>query len=101
MNIKDMENINGMPRSIKITVFYDSTLQKITGTESDPVFMSEWSTFVYLLKNVFISYPEIEKKYPPGQLGFIINGKPPTNPTTPLFDGDKVEFIVSPTFSRM
>ena len=53
--------------------------------------MSEGSSFAYLLHNVFLSHPEIEKKYPPGTLGFVINGIP-LKARTPLFDGDVVAF---------
>lgn len=90
----EMSKYADMPKVIKIEVCYDENLQKITSVATEPMFMSEWSTFVYLLYNIFLAYPEIEKKYPPGKLKIIINGVAPRLPTTPLFTGDKVEFSV-------
>lgn len=91
---EEMSKIANMPRSIRINVRYDKKLQEITRKESHPVIMSEWSTFVYLLMNIFMEYPELEKQYPPGVLGFSINGIPPKT-NTALFDGDTVDFSTS------
>jgi molybdopterin converting factor small subunit len=87
-----MEN-SEMSQSIYIKVRYDKELQKITGTEEEPVCMSQGSTFMYLLQNVFMSHPDIEKRYPPGSLGFVINDIPPKI-YTPLLDGDVVSFTI-------
>lgn len=92
--VEEMVKMPGMPKPIRLTVRYDGALQKITGRAEDPVFMSEGSTFVYLIQNVFIEHPEIEKQYPPGVLTFFIHGIPPKE-YTPLFDGDVVIFGVS------
>lgn len=83
-----------MPRPITITVGFDADLQKLTGIAEHPVVMSEGATFSFLLMSIFAEYPDIETKYPPGTLGFIINTVPPKL-YTPLFDGDKVYFTVS------
>ena len=88
-----MQEIPSMPKAIRIEVFYNVKLQEITGVESEVVFMSEGSTFVYLLQNVFMAHPGIEEKYPPGTLGLTINEYPP-KPHSPMFDGDKVMFLV-------
>ena len=56
--------------------------------------MGEGGVFVYLLQNVFMAYPEMEQRYPPGTIGFTINGIPP-KPHSPLFDGDTVFFSVA------
>ena len=92
--INEMSKFSNMPKPIRINVRYDKELQKITRKEGHPVIMSEGSTFVYLLMNIFMEHPNIEKRYPPGALGFSINGIPPKT-YTPLFDGDKVDFSVS------
>jgi len=88
-----MTKIPGMSKSIRVTVCYDSELQKITGCAEESMFMSEGSTFLYLLQNIFMAHPGIEKQYPPGVLLFSINGFPPKT-YSPLFDGDVVAFDV-------
>ena len=94
--VEDMAKIPGMPKAMFLKIQYDKELQKITGKPEHPMVMSEGGNFAYLLQNVFIEYPKIEKKYPPGQLGFTINGTSP-KAYTPLFDGDRVSFSIRPT----
>ena len=91
--VEEMAKISNMPKAIFLKVQYDKELQKITGKEEHPLAMSEGSTFAYLLQNIFMEYPELEKQYPPGVLGFSINGFPPKM-YTPLFDGDTIIFSV-------
>jgi len=83
-----------MPAPITITLRFDDDLQKLTAIAEHPVVMSEGVVFSFLLMSVFAEYPEIEDIYPPGTLGFTINGVPP-KPYSPLFDGDVVLFSVS------
>ncbi len=83
-----------MPPHITISIQFDAELQKLTGNAGHPVFMSEGANFTFLLMSVFEEYPEIEKMYPPGTLGFTINGVPP-KPYSPLFDNDVVYFAVN------
>ena len=90
---EEMAKIPGMPRAMFLKVQYDEELQKITGKEEEPMVMGEGGTFLYLLQNIFIEHPELEKRYPPGVLGFSINGISPKT-YTPLFDGDIIEFRV-------
>ena len=92
---EEMAKIPGMPKAMFLKIQYDEELQKITGKKEHPMIMSEGGNFAYLLQNVFIEYPEIEKQYTPGALGFSINGTPP-KAYTPLFDGDVVSFSVAP-----
>src|SRR3989344_9412236 len=61
-----------MPRALRLTLRYDAALQKITGRAEEPMFMGEGGAFVYLLQNVFMAYPEMERRYPPGTIGFTI-----------------------------
>ncbi len=83
-----------IPGFISISVEFDKELQKITKTKGHPVVMSQGSTFAYLLQNIFIEYPQIEKKYPPGTLGFVTNGFPPKI-YSPLLEGDIISFSVN------
>jgi hypothetical protein len=92
--LKKMGKITGMPKHVRIEVFYDEKLQGITGVESEPVIMSNGSVFSYLLQNIFMAHPLIEKTYPPGVLLMAVNGYSPKL-HSPLFDGDKVVFRVS------
>jgi len=85
--------IPNIPKSICISVRYDKELQKITGKEEYSVTMSEGATFAYLLHNIFMEYPEIGKRYPPGTLKFSVYDIPPKL-HTPLFDGSVVVFWV-------
>lgn len=82
-----------MPTPTHVTIRYDKTLQSITGRPSDPIVLSEGAAFNYLLFNLFQSYPQIEQQYPPGTLGFVVNGRRPDEDTV-LRDGDVVEFKV-------
>ena len=83
-----------MPPPITLTIRFDRELQKITSKEEHPAIINEGAPFSFLLMSVFAEYPEIENKYPPGTLGFTINGEPPKL-YSPLFDGDVVSFFVS------
>ena len=81
-----------MPPSITITIQFDTELQKVTGTAGHPVVMSEAASFALLLISVMEEYPEIASSYPPGTLGFTLNGKRPET-YSPLFHGDVVHFV--------
>jgi hypothetical protein len=83
-----------MPPPIALTVRFDRKLQKLTGKEEHPVIMNEGALFSFLLMSILSEYSGIESKYPPGALGFTVNGEPP-KPYSPLFDGDVVSFFVS------
>ncbi len=87
--LEKMANNSGMPKPMSVEVWYDKKLQSITGTEFEPVIMGEGSSFLYLLQNIFMVHPQLEKKYPPGALGLTINGVPPRQHSV-LFDGDKI-----------
>jgi len=84
---------SGMPRPINIIVKYDKELEKIIGTKEYSVMMSEGSTLMYLLQNIFMAHPEIEEKHPPGTIGISINGILSTTNAL-LMDGDTVTFSV-------
>lgn len=52
-------------------------------------------SFIQFLFFLFSSYPEIQTTYPPGTLGFLLNGKPPRDGAT-LHDGDNLVFVATP-----
>ena len=94
--MKKMEEVmasSGMPRGMNIHIRFDGELQKITKMEGFSMMISEGASFIFLLQSIFMEYPKIEKKYPPGVLGFSINGIPPRDYAM-LFDGDTVDFCV-------
>lgn len=80
-----MENL----KSIKVKVFYNGELKKITGKDFEEVVVSAGLDFVMFLHFIFSSYPEIEKRYPPGKLGLLLNHKPPKDFDI-LQDEDKI-----------
>lgn len=82
------------PEPIKITIYYDAALEAVTGKDKEAAWVSEEMPFSRFLSIIFASYPEIEERYPPGVLGFAINGRPPGELDT-LKDGDKVSFQVA------
>ena len=78
-----------MPPPIYLTVRYDEALQEITGVAEDPMIVSIGVQFPYILMNIFLEHPEIDKTYKPGQLGFLVNGVPPTTNYV-MNDGDVI-----------
>lgn len=81
---------------IKIKIFYDRNLKKITGKDFEEAVVSRGLTFLNLLYFIFSSYPEIEKRYPPGELGLLLNNRPPKD--FDIFqDGDEVILKKKPT----
>ena len=91
--LEELAKTPGAPRPMHLTLQYDSALERITGCAEEPMFMGEGGTFLYLLQSVFAAYPEMERRYPPGTIGFTINGIPP-RVHSPLFDGDIISFSV-------
>lgn len=87
--------VKGFPKPQAITVMYDEHLRLITGKAAEECVVSEGAPFFFLLSSVFQSYPQIEEKYPPGVLGFTVNGEPPEVDTV-LKDGDIIRFLVVP-----
>ena len=81
-----------MPKALSITITYDPNLQKITGKDKEVSITSEGTTFMQFLLFLFEAYPEIQTTYPPGKLGFTVNGNPPKNQDL-LKDGDVLYFV--------
>jgi len=80
-------------KPIKVKVFYDKELKKITGKDSEESVVSENLNFINFLNFIFSSYPAIPKRFIPGTLGSLLNGKEPKENDL-LKDGDKLEIKV-------
>jgi len=81
--------MNDFPKPIKVRIFYDEELKRITGKDSEEAVVSEGLRFVQFLGFVFTSYPEIQKNYPPGKLSLLLNDRRPQDSDI-LQDGDEV-----------
>jgi len=77
-------------KPIKVKIFYDENLRKITGKDFEEAIVSENLNFAMFLNFIFSSYPKITKKFIPGTLGFLLNGKAPKENDI-LKEGDKFE----------
>lgn len=88
-----MELSKDFPKPARIKISYDQALQEITGKSGEEAWVSEGLPFLFFLKIILSSYPEIENRYPPGILGFAVNGMAPLE-NYPLKEGDRVEFLV-------
>jgi molybdopterin converting factor small subunit len=77
----------------KIIITYDETLQLITDKSSEECFISRNTLFFISLASILESYPEIKRRFPPGILGFTVNGEVPELDTI-LKEGDVVHFCV-------
>ena len=98
LNLPDFPEDDDFLRPCKVKILYDETLQKITGRKEEEAIVSGGIPFMIFLGTIFSSYPAIELKYPPGVLGFTVNGRPPDDFEI-LNDGDEVFFTVGSGFS--
>jgi len=80
-------------KPIKVKIFYDENLQKITGKEFEETIVSENLDFATFLGFIFSSYPKIPKSFIPGTLGFLLNGIPPKE-NDAIKDGDELKMVV-------
>ncbi|OGZ63847.1 MAG: hypothetical protein A3A98_00985 [Candidatus Staskawiczbacteria bacterium RIFCSPLOWO2_01_FULL_40_39] len=89
-------NKNNFLQHIKVRICYDKELKMITKKDFENAIVSEGINFVTFLHFIFSSYPDITKKFPPGTLGFKLNGKAPGGYDI-LQDGDILELVTSLT----
>lgn len=82
-----------MLKPINVFVKFDPVMEAITGQTEMKIIMSENAPFIFLLHSIFTSYPEIQRRYPPGKLAMALNGHPPTDYDL-LQDGDRITFSV-------
>lgn len=81
-----------LPKPLKLRIVYKGSVANVTGKISDDIIVSDGFVFVQLLQEIFLSYPEIEKKFPAGSLGLLLNGKRPAVEDM-LHEGDVVTLI--------
>lgn len=79
-------------KPIRVKIFYDENLKKITGKDFEEAVISENLNFAMFLNFIFSSYPEIPKEFIPGTLGFLLNGRAPQENDI-LQDGDKLKIM--------
>lgn len=77
-------------KPIRIKIFYDENLKKITRKDFEEAVVSDNLNFTMFLDFLFSSYPKISKKFTPGTLGFLLNKMRPKE-TDVLKDGDILE----------
>lgn len=80
----------GNLKSIKVKIFYNGGLEKITGKDFEEAVISENLDFRMFLHFIFSSYPEIPENFAPGTIGFLLNKIPPKENDI-LKNGDKLE----------
>lgn len=80
-------------KSTKVFITYDKTLQLITEKDREECLISQNLSFLIFFQMVLESYPDIQKRFAPGVLGFAVNGHPPELDTE-LHDGDTIHFSV-------
>ena len=79
-----------MKKPVTIKIVYEGSVKNITKKESEEVKVSEGLDFLHFLSFLFSSYPDIEKIFPPGTIGFLLNNKPPKTRDI-LADGNVVK----------
>ncbi|MDP3764442.1 MAG: hypothetical protein Q8Q95_02365 [bacterium] len=80
-------------KSINVFVKFDPVMEAITGQTEMKIIMSHDAPFIFLLHSIFASYPEIQRRYPPGKLIMTLNGQRPSEHEL-LNDGDRVGFFI-------
>ena len=83
---------NSSLEPISVIIRYDLSLYQITKKASDTTICSDGCTFMFILQSIFIEHPLIAQLYPPGSLGFTVNGEPP-DADRPMRDGDVIDLI--------
>jgi hypothetical protein len=68
-----MENL----KPIKVKVFYEGEIKKITEKDFEETVISEGLSFANFINFIFSSYPNIQKIFIPGTVAFLLKDKPP------------------------
>lgn len=87
--------VDFLPPGITVRVYFHGEIETTIGTSHMPVVLSPNLTIEMLLYFLFESYPELQKRYPPGTLGFTINRVRPTERQA-LMNNDKIDFYYYP-----
>lgn len=80
-------------RAVPVRVTYDRAVQEVTGRAEDSLFLSDGCPFVMVLQAVFDQHPALTERFPPGVLGFTLNGKPPSTDAR-VRRGDHLHLLV-------
>jgi hypothetical protein len=83
----------GVSKPINVFVKFSPVMEAITGQEEMELVLSDGAPFLFLLHCIFTSFPELERRYPPGKLAISLNNHRPSEQDV-LHDGDLV--IVAP-----
>lgn len=75
---------------IKVKIIYEGSVRNITKKDCEEAVVSKGLEFVNFLGFVFSSHPSIEKIFPPGTIGFLLNNRPPQTRDI-LKDGDIIK----------
>lgn len=99
-----MKRLNSAPslEPIWIDIVYDTKLQRITGKAMERTMCNSGCPFFVILHCVLTEYPDIPRRFPPGVLGFTVNGIAP-DIDQPMHDGNVVSFstdITHPFLTR-
>jgi hypothetical protein len=78
---------------IWITIYYDFSIQQITGKAYERSMVNRGCLFGFVFQCLLMDYPDIQRRYPPGNLSFSLNGVAPEI-ETPLQDGDEIRLMV-------
>lgn len=79
-------------RVVNIKIDYNDAIKDFIGKDADEIFASEGINFVQVLEELSEEHPEIFKKYKPGKLGLLLNGKAPKDSDV-LHDGDEIRLV--------
>jgi len=79
-------------KSIKIRIYYDDKLKKITKKDFEESVVSDNLQFAQILNFIFSFYPDMQKNFGPGTLGFLLNGQKP-NGLEKLKEGDEIKMF--------
>ncbi len=79
-----------------VKVRYSGRVAKVVGFAAEDVVLEEEMRFCWVLHLLFQERPEIPEAFPPGVLGFTVNGEPPEH-ETPVRSGDVITFMVPET----
>ena len=82
---------------IWVDIYYDHRLQSIIGMAKDRAMVNRGCPFAFILECLFVDFPEIEQRYPPGALGFTLNRRSP-DVFEKLKDGDQIHFMIFDNF---
>ena len=79
--------------SVRVRVVYDGEIALATGKEEDSSWVSDGAPFVFMINAIITEYPEVAKRFEPGEVVFTVNGRIP-EPMTAIHNGDEIRVFV-------